>query len=164
VNIFVLDSDIQKCAEYHADQHVIKMILESAQMLCTVLNHHGIQTPYRSTHAKHPCTIWAGESLSNWRWLRDLTLALNTEYQYRYEKDIDHKSARVVMNLPEPPIKNIGLTPFAQTMPDEFKVDGDAVQAYRNFYIGDKSRFAKWTKREAPTWFAQGLKIANENG
>ena len=84
MNIFVLDTDIEICSQYHADQHVVKMILESAQMLCTVLNKNGIRAPYRSTHSNHPCTLWAGASLENWRWLRDLALALNQEYRYRF--------------------------------------------------------------------------------
>lgn len=153
MNIFVLDRDINTCARYHADQHVIKMILESAQMLCTVLSQHGVETPYRPTHAKHPCTVWAGHSLSNWLWLRALTLALNEEYRYRYAKKTDHKSAVVVRELPLPPIEDIGLTEFAQTMPDEYKAPGDPVRAYRAFYRGEKAHFAKWTRREPPGWF-----------
>jgi hypothetical protein len=66
INIFVLDLDIPTCAAYHADQHVIKMVLESAQMLCTVLSGYGVATPYKPTHARHPCTLWAGASLANW--------------------------------------------------------------------------------------------------
>ena len=155
MNIFVLDRDIPTCARYHADQHVVKMILESAQMLCTVLNQHGIETPYRSTHAKHPCTVWAGTSLSNWLWLRELALALNDEYRYRYTKEADHKSAMVVQGLPLPPIEDVGLTEFAQAMPDEYKVPGDPVRAYREFYHGEKAHFAKWTRREPPTWFVK---------
>ncbi len=128
-------------------------------MLCTVLNQHGMEAPYRSTHVKHPCTLWAGESLANWRWLRDLTLALNAEYQYRYKTERIHKSAAIVMELPEPPIPDLGLTEFAQAMPDEFKVPGDPVQAYRSFYIGDKSRFVKWTKRDIPGWYLRGMTV-----
>jgi hypothetical protein len=157
MNLFVLDTDIQICSQYHADQHVIKMILESAQMLCTVLNQNGLQAPYRSTHINHPCTLWAGASLDNWRWLRELALSLNQEYRFRFEKDEDHKSAMVVRDLPEPPIVRLGLTEFAQAMPDEYKVPGDAVAAYRQFYIAEKSRFAVWTKRPVPDWFQRGL-------
>lgn len=156
MNIFVLDTDIQTCSQYHADQHVVKMILESAQMLCTVLNKNGIRAPYRSTHVNHPCTLWAGQSLDNWRWLRDLALALNQEYGYRFDKEEDHKSALVARDLPEPPIANLGLTEFAQAMPEEYKVPGDAVAAYRRFYIGEKSRFVTWTKRPVPSWFEIG--------
>src|SRR6056297_430755 len=153
MNIIVIDKDIEKCVAYHADQHVIKMILEYAQMLCTFLNENGIVAPYKSTHRKHPCTLWAGLSLSNWKWLRKLGLALNEEYKYRYEKIKDHKSASIIKSLPEPPIRDIGLTEFPQAMPDEFKVRENPVQGYRNFYIYDKSRFAKWTKRPVPDWY-----------
>lgn len=157
MNIFVLDEDIQKCVQYHADQHVSKMILESAQMLCTVLNQLGVETPYRSTHIRHPCTVWTGESKSNWLWLRDLAIMLNDEFKYRFDRSSDHRSSHVVRELEEPKIADIGLTPFAQAMPDEYKVPGDAVRAYRNFYIFDKSRFATWTKREPPIWYQQGI-------
>lgn len=69
MNIFVLDEDIEKCARYHCDQHVIKMILESAQMLCTALNKKGHSTPYRSTHSNHPCVLWVEQSHDNFCWL-----------------------------------------------------------------------------------------------
>jgi len=157
VNIFVLDRDIRTCARYHADQHVIKMILESAQMLCTVVNQNGGKSPYRSTHYKHPCTLWAGRSLSNWLWLRSLALALNDEYRYRFRTSLDHESAFVVRQLSSPRIADPGLTEFAQAMPDRYKVKGDAVEAYRRFYIGEKSRFAKWTRRKPPRWFVEGM-------
>jgi hypothetical protein len=155
MNIFVLDSDVRKCARYHADRHVIKMILESTQMLCTALHRHGVEAPYKPTHRKHPCTLWAGESLANWKWLRRLALALNEEYKYRFGGKGDHSSAVVALKLQPPPINNIGLTEFAQAMPEEYKVKGDAVAAYRKFYIGEKSRFAKWTRRKVPKWYRQ---------
>ena len=155
MNIFILDRNIKTCARYHADQHVVKMILESAQMLCTVVNRNGGRAPYKSTHPKHPCTLWTGRSLSNWRWLRRLALALNQEYRYRYGTASDHKSARVIQELPFPEIADIGLTEFAQAMPAQYRVPGDAVQAYRRFYIGEKARFAKWTRRRPPRWFTE---------
>jgi hypothetical protein len=157
MNIFVLDTDLQKCARYHADQHVSKMILESAQMLCTVLNQLGVKTPYRSTHSRHPCTLWTGESRANWFWLRNLAFCLNEEAKYRFDKETDHRSILVIRELPEPGLPDFGLTPFAQAMPDPYKVPGDPVQAYRNFYIHDKSRFATWTRREPPSWYLQGI-------
>ncbi len=153
MNIFVLDKDIAKCAEYHCDLHVVKMILESAQMLCTVCSEAGVPAPYKPTHRNHPCTIWAGESLANWLWLRDLALALNIEFRYRFDKDSDHKSAVVARQLQTPPIEDLGLTEFAQAMPEEYRVPGDAVAAYRAFYIGAKAHFATWKKRPAPEWF-----------
>ena len=157
MNIFVLDRDVRKCARYHADQHVVKMVLESAQMLCSVLWQHGIEAPYKKTHVKHPCTVWAGESLGNWKWLRRLALALNDEYRYRFGKTIDHNSAVVVRGLPLPPLKDVGLTEFAQAMPEEYKVPDDAVSAYRRLYVKDKSRFVTWTRRRSPKWFRSAL-------
>jgi hypothetical protein len=157
MNIFVLDSNIPKCARYHADQHVVKMILEGTQMLCTVLNRNGLESPYRSTHLKHPCTIWAGLSLANWKWLRRLTLQLNEEFVFRYRKPVEHRSASVARTLVCPPIPDVGLTEFVQAMPDEYKVPGNPVQAYRNFYICEKSRFVRWTRRRQPQWFQEAI-------
>lgn len=153
LNIFVLDRDTETCARYHADRHVVKMILESAQMLCTVLNENGLPAPYRPTHRHHPCTLWAGRSLSNWLWLRGLALALNDEYRYRFESGRDHASAEVARSLPQPPIPDRGLTEFAQAMPDRYRVPADPVEAYRRFYIGEKAAFAAWTRRPVPDWF-----------
>jgi hypothetical protein len=83
MNIFLLDSNIKKCAQYHCDKHVVKMILESAQILSTVLRLNGVDQGYKTTHANHPCTLWAGKSFSNWKWLRELASALNKEYRFR---------------------------------------------------------------------------------
>jgi hypothetical protein len=160
MNIFVLDLNIQTCAAYHADQHVIKMVLESAQMLCTVLHVNGIPAPYKPTHMRHPCTLWAGSSLANWKWLRALALCLNDEYRYRFDRRADHRSASVVQELPIPPIADSGLTEFAQAMPNQYRISGDAVQAYRRFYCAEKAHFVTWTKRPAPAWFINRLSSA----
>ena len=152
MNIFILDRDIERCAQYHCDQHVVKMILESVQVLCTALNKKGFTTPYKSTHIKHPCVLWVEESFDNFTWLNHLALSLNTEYRFRYEKDHDHKSIQVLDEIAGCTYENRGLTGFAQAMPDEYKVRGNAVKAYRNFYIGEKMKFAKWTRREVPDW------------
>jgi len=152
MNIFVLDKDIEKCAQYHCDQHVVKMILESVQMLCTALNEQGFSTPYRSTHIKHPCVLWVAESFENFSWLKNLAIALNTEYRFRFERDSDHKSILVLNEISNYSYDNQGLTEFAQAMPDKYKIPGDAVKAYRQFYLGEKMNFAKWTKRSIPGW------------
>ncbi len=153
MNIFALHSDPLQAAIFHCDKHCVKMVLESAQMLCTNLNLKGIETPYKSCHKNHPCTIWARETCSNYSWLCELGLALSNEYTFRYNKT--HASEKVIQfcysnkhNFPEGP-----LTPFAQAMPEQYKCD-DAIQAYRNYYIGEKKDFAIWSKREVPDWFA----------
>ena len=155
VNIFVLDRDIDTCARYHCDQHVSKMILESVQLLCTSLNKQGYTTPYRSTHGHHPCVRWLEESHANWRWLRDLALALNREYRYRYQREVDHRSIAVLSAIATLNYADRGLTEFAQAMPDTYKYRGNAVRAYRAFYRGEKLRFATWTRRAAPPWIGR---------
>lgn len=157
MNIFILDTNPETAAEMHCDKHVNKMILESAQMLCTVMNDSaGKQiTPYRSTHANHPCTRWVAESQYNARWLWTLACFLNWEYKLRYNKGVDHKSWDVIKDrefqarinaLPD-----VGFTPFALAMPDEYRTS-DPVQAYRAYYRS--KRFASWDKgREGPDWW-----------
>jgi hypothetical protein len=152
MNIFVLDYDINRCSRYHCDQHVVKMILESVQMLCTALNKKGVSTPYRSTHVNHPCVLWVERSYDNFIWLRDLALALNEEYRFRFEKDRDHKSIAILRELPGPAYESHGLTEFAQAMPQQYKVPGNAVKAYRQFYLAEKMAFARWTRRKTPAW------------
>ena len=136
MNIFILDNDIERCARYHCDKHVSKMILESVQMLCTSLNKRGINTPYKSTHVKHPCVLWLDDSYDNHEWLRELALALNKEYRYRYKKEKDHASIAVLNAIEHFSYERAGLTPFAQAMPDEYKVEGDAVKAYQTVLFG----------------------------
>ena len=152
MNIFVLDKNIEKCARYHCDQHVVKMILESVQMLCTALNKKEIITPYKSTHQNHPCVLWVERSFDNFSWLRNLAFALNNEYRFRFERGVDHKSMSVLNELSNHDYEKRGLTEFAQAMPEKYKVPGDPVRAYRQFYLGEKMAFAKWTKRSIPAW------------
>ncbi len=152
MNIFVLHREAPIAAMYHCDKHVTKMILESAQMLCTVLHQNEVDTPYLPVHPKHPCTIWAGESLSNWLWLKELTKFLDNEYIYRYDKG-HHKSWEVVEQLPNPPIEDIGMTPFAQAMPEKYKHDNPVI-AYRNYYMHEKAKFATWKyPAKKPRWY-----------
>jgi hypothetical protein len=156
MNIFVLDHDIRHCAQAHCDRHVSKMILESVQMLCTALNKKGFDTPYRSTHMKHPCVLWVEQSWDNFEWLFELAIELNREYRYRYDRQKDHASIAVLGQIGEHRYASEGLTEFAQAMPDEYKVPGDAVSAYRAFYHGEKASFARWTKRQPPHWWLAG--------
>ena len=152
MNIFVLDLDPRKASEYHNDRHVVKMILETAQLLCTTHHQTGNhRVPYRSTHINHPCAIWARESLDNYLWLRDLGLALANEYSYRYEKI--HKTQIVIEDLKTPDLKKKGLTDFELAMPEEYVIKNDIVGSYRNYYRRGKSHLAFWKKRGKPFWW-----------
>lgn len=150
MNIFILDYEIKKCAEFHVDRHY-KMILETAQMLSTVLRSTGTNYGYKEFNKSHPCNIWASSSLSNFNWLRELGIYLTEEMTYRY--GTVHKSFEIIRDAPNPSIPDIGLTPFAQAMPEEFK-DKDPVKAYRNFYRIDKFKkgLIKYTNRKPPEW------------
>ncbi len=152
MNIFVLDNNIKKCAEYHCDQHAIKMILESVQLLCTALNKKGFKTPYKSTHIKHPCVLWVEESYDNFKWLSQLAYALNDEYKYRFDKENNHQSISILKEIQHFEYPRKGLTPFPQAMPDKYKIENDPVAAYRQFYLAEKMHFARWTKRRVPIW------------
>ncbi len=101
----------------------------------------------------HPCVLWVEQSYDNFLWLKALTLALNKEYKFRYNKTTDHKSIAVLAEIERHSYDAVGLTPFAQAMPNDYKVAANAIEAYRNFYRGDKAAFAKWTKRSPPEWF-----------
>jgi hypothetical protein len=153
MNIFVLDFDPQKCAEYHCDRHVIKMILEYAQMLCTTHSVFGLEAPYRMTHQNHPCTIWVRESIANYNWLCELARHLNDEYKFRYQKTENHKSYDVITSLPNPNfLPNIGQTPYTICMPEEIKIGDDVMASYRNFYMISKREFLTYKIREKPYW------------
>lgn len=149
MNIFILDKDPAKAARYHCDKHVSKMILESAQMLSTVLG-----GPYKPTHQNHPCTVWVMQSHANALWLIDMARELNNEWRARYGHNQNHKSWEVIRSMEDADL--VGKlparkrTPFALAMPEEYK-DDDAVKAYRAYY---KSKsFAKWDHGQAPRWW-----------
>jgi hypothetical protein len=161
MNIFFLDFDVKKCAKFHCDKHVVKMILETAQLLCSAHHvtihdtiHDTIHVPYKLSHKNHPCSIWVRESLSNYLYLCELGLALGEEYTYRYGKT--HKSIEVIQwcLTNRPNIKDIGFTTPPLAMPDEYKVDS-VVESYRNYYKGAKSEIVSWKNREKPVWFLE---------
>ena len=159
MNIFILDLDVKKCAQYHVDKHVVKMILETAQLLCGVHHvtaHDTAHVPYKLSHKNHPCSIWCRESLSNYLYLCELGLELCKEYTYRYGKR--HKSQDVIewCLINKPNIPDIEFTEPAKAMPDEYKVKS-VVESYRNYYIGAKSGFAIWKNREKPFWFEKKI-------
>ena len=152
MNIFFLDYDTQKCAKYHCDKHVVKMILETAQLLCGVHWVAGSEAPYKLSHKNHPCSIWARKSLSNYLYLCDLGLELCKEYTFRYGKK--HKTQQIIewCLINKPNINDIDFTTPPKAMPDEFKVDC-VIESYRNYYRVAKASFATWKNRVIPDWF-----------
>jgi len=166
VNIFYLDEDIDVNCRYHCDRHISKMIVESTQILSAVCRLYGQsneEAPYGIHSNKHPAVLWAAASRSNWLWLHKFTLALNKEFQFRYDKTKDHLSASVCKTLKVPTgLEDVGITERPQAMPEQYRVKGDPVQAYRNYYIGEKQYFAKWKTREVPEWYREGCLTWNQ--
>jgi hypothetical protein len=152
MNIFILDLDIVKCCEYMVDKHIVKMQLESAQLLSTAVRLSGINTGYNITHVNHPCSLWTRSSIDNWLWLRELALQMHEEYRYRYGENKTHLSWLVTKSLPIPNLPQIGYTNFAQAMPYQY-IQSNPVLAYRSYYIHEKQHLAQWTNRQQPTWW-----------
>ena len=153
MNIFLLDYNKQKCAEYMVNSHVVKMITEHCQMLSTVVRLSGIDAGYKITHAHHPCTKWTGKSLSNWLFLRELTGYIHYEWQYRYDHPSTriHKAYEILLSLPMPRIPDLGITAFPMAIPDALKSEC-VVESYRKFYNTEKRHLFKWSKRNQPYW------------
>ena len=154
MNIFVLDESPVVAAKYACDKHVVKMILESAQMLCSI--HPQGDAPYRRSFYNHPCTKWVRESSSNYDWLIEHAYALCAEYTRRYNKI--HKTEQVIdwCNKNRLELPDMGLTPHPTCMPDYCKQES-VVDSYRNYYINEKADFAKWKDGNVPFWFSEIL-------
>jgi len=141
MNIFYLDKCPEKAARLQYNKHVVKMILESAQMLCTA--HHCIMgedanVPYKVAHRNHPSTIWARQSGENYTWLYRHMMELGREYERRYgKKHLSIIKCEDPLSILPGGILETGLTEMPQCMPDEYK-DKCSVQAYWNYYIGEK--------------------------
>jgi hypothetical protein len=177
-NIFVVDLDPEKAARSLCDQHVNKMITETAQMLSVahrvldgvptkvrtkkgrlklefVLPDHREAALHKTTHLNHGCTVWARTSHSNYIWLARHGLEMAKEFTRRRGKP--HKAGELIKShlvLPPASIPRGPLTPFYLGMPERFH-DPDAVAAYRKFYVECKA-FATWKWGcPPPNWYLQ---------
>ena len=163
MNIFMLHWNPRQCAQMHCNAHVIKMILETCQLLCGAhhMTNSTFDPPYRLTHKNHPCAIWVRESKPNYEWLCQLGCALCDEYNYRYGKLHKCEIPLRALRLNIPPLPDKGFTLPAQAMPDEYKCY-DPVEAYRAYYAGEKRgiKMFSWEgkvgSRCTPEWLAQG--------
>ena len=177
MNIFYLDHDPIKCAEMHVNKHCVKMILEYAQLLSTAhrvldgtisigLSKSGRkrkqyfladkreQVLYSATHINHPSAVWVRQSDKNYSWLFEMFQSLLEEYTYRYGKK--HACEKLVWALEVRP-NNIPRGHFTEptpAMPDHYKVAGDSIQSYKNYYLGEKSHMFVWKNRQTPTFIA----------
>ena len=131
------------------------MTTETTQIISSVLWKKGFPQQYKLTHANHPAIIWAGKTKSNWDWLIKYGQILFSEYTKRYNKV--HASQKVFECVVGFENKNSvlekgELTNFPLIMPEIYH-SKDVVKSYRDFYIGEKARFAKWKLGNVPDWF-----------
>jgi hypothetical protein len=160
MNIFILDKDAVLAAQMQCDKHVVKMIVESAQMLSTahrLLDESTDQTLYKVAHKSHPCTLWTMRSNNNYNWHYIHFGALCREYTHRYGK-IHKSEERLLSRLSVPPV-NIPVghftpQPLAMKSNPECMDPNDVVGSYRKFYMTKLARMPMvWTNREVPEWF-----------
>ncbi len=177
MNIFYIDSCPIKSAEWMVDRHVVKMILESAQLLSTahrvldgvecvsksktgrkkkswVLNDGRELVLYQATHINHPSAVWARESVENYNWLVEHFFALGKEYTHRYGKIHKCLGGELSYQLQSPP-KNLTeyeMTIMPSAMAPEYVISLDPIENYRNYYKFGKARMHSWKKRNPPQW------------
>lgn len=178
MNIFYLDRDPKNCAEYHCDKHVVKMIIEYAQLMSTAhriidgkeytdltannrkikrwrLSDEREQTLMKASHTNHPSNIWARANHLNYKWLYEMWCHLLDEYTHRYGKV--HACARlkdVLANLPENIPLGLRESEPTPAMPDDCKIANNSLASYHKYYKEKKMHFARWTKRSIPEWFS----------
>lgn len=157
MNIFFLSENPSECARFTCDKHCVKMILETAQILSTAHWHHGTWTDgmYKPTHKNHPSVLWAALNPTTYWWTYLLFKHLSKEYTERYNKE--HKSWKklkdILMYTPDPLLKkNPEWTNPPQCMPEKYRQE-NTVQAYRDYYMGEKYSFAKWEYCDTPDWW-----------
>jgi len=176
MNIFYLDKDPKRCAELHNDKHVVKMILEYGQLMSTahrvldgkeyygktsngrnikrwLLEDNRETILWKASHINHPSGIWTRSTDKNYRWLYSLWFYLLQEYTFRYSKK--HSAERMMPYFWQLP-NNIPLGEFTEptpAMPDQYKISGDSIRSYINYYTGAKQHLGSWKKRETPKWF-----------
>lgn len=181
MNIFILSDHPVEAAQLQCDKHVVKMIVESAQMLSTVhrmldgelkrgpsksgktLSKHWIlpdsrdSIMYKAVHMGHPCTVWSTINTGNYWWHYVHFTALCDEYTHRYGKvhSTDTLLRKALANYPKNlPTNYRTQFPLAMGSNPECMHPNDPVRSYREFYQTKQERFKmSWTKREIPEWF-----------
>ena len=178
MNIFYLDWNPEICAQYHCDKHVVKMIIEYAQLMSTAhrmldgkeyvdnssgrrikrwhLNDHREEIVYKASHVNHPSAVWTRKGSANYNWLYSLWTNCLNEYTHRYDKQ--HACEKLRFALSKTPTRMIdgNWSEPPQAMPEECKMSS-SVAAYRQYYVMKKNGFARWTNRNIPDWYTNGV-------
>ena len=135
MNIFYFTTNQKINAKLLDDKRLVKMVLETTQLLSNGLFLNTNDSPYKPSHLKHPCSIWAGNSQANWNWLKIYGLELSKEYTRRYSKI--HKCENIIKSMNCPNISNEKFENPPQCMPDKYKCN-KSTEAYIKYYIGEK--------------------------
>lgn len=152
MNIFVSNPNPLESALILDDKRLIKMILETAQLMSTAINLYKGVSPYKTTHKNHPCAIWVRTSNKNYSWTLKHFKALSNEYTRRFgriHKCYDYiclfESGKHLMPIGE-------LTQFQNCT--QFKHITNVFEAYQ-FCLNDKwnkDKNPKWTLSNPPLW------------
>lgn len=168
MQIFAVDSDPKAAARALGDKHVVKMCLETAQILCTVSWIHGQSAPYQPTHVSHPCVRWTSEFAHHWEWVHAHGLELGREYEFRFRRQ--HASAAVIKSLSRPesiraPRIRIQVPSFTtRSLLPRYQRIPDPVSAHRQSYVNEKAHIAIYARgREPPDWIADALAFRNRS-
>ena len=163
MNIFALDNSPTRAAQYHNSPHVVKMVLETAQLLCTAHHLHAVRLSpllYKPTHVNHPCAVWVRDNAVNYDWTVRLLQALLQEYTYRYGRQhkVETDGLYQYLYSHTPKLRRaLKRTQFATAIPDDCIVPGDPVASYRKYYTTHKQHLAWWSgkvnDRTVPTWY-----------
>lgn len=145
MNIFILDNNIDLCAQAHGNKHVVKMITEYNQLLSTACHVFGLANDqmYRKTHVNHPCGLWVRESRANFEYLIELNIALLAEYTHRYGKV--HAGSRLIplfIDVLDQVPEGLGPTPKPAVLPGRVELGPNTVELYRELYRGEKRHIA----------------------
>ena len=175
MNIFYLDPKPETCAQMHCDKHVVKMILEYAQLMSTahrvldgyleedIQNNRKIKRwhltdekehiLYKASHINHPSAIWVRESESNYLWLYTMWCELLKEYTERYGKHHASEALKMYLSVLPRHMPKGQYTEPPPAMPDKYKVAHNSVQSYKNYYLHEKNHFATWKHGKIPSWW-----------
>ena len=177
MNVFVTEPCPYESARVLPDKHIVKMPLETCQMLSMVYSKWYFDwgqltkkdgTPYKTEKGAfkgHPCTIWAAENIYNTAWLVAHGFGLAKEYYERYGKA--HTCLEPLVEARQIFEKRSGeniaiyckAKDFPRAMPEKWKYDDsiDTFTAYKRYisskpwaadnYLRKPDRKPQWMKK-----------------
>jgi hypothetical protein len=187
MNIFYTDSDPKIAAQNMVDRHVVKMILESAQLLSTAhrlldakeyvgksesgknikrwkLSNEIDEILYSATHNNHPSSIWTRKNSANYDWLYVHFISMGEEYTHRYGRNhlTIEKLGVILKAKPKNINKSETITKMFPCMDEKYVVSEDPITNYRNYYNNGKADLFRWTNRKPPSWIIGDITVTED--